>query len=305
MLLIIIALPEWGGLRIFDGSAITEGTVLKAFDGAYVFSNEPLVLDVPLIKAPLGGRIGFEQSKGWLLNIKISAGSLLNNISGIGMMVDANSSKDNYDYIRVPRMTNFIDLTFLHPEYFASEFARDVVPLQNNYEWEFEVNANTTAESIKLEWYQNGSLSSDMLIIYDVSANKVIDMFFDTEYNYAFSPQKQFRIIYGDKQYVANKLGEGQICLGQNYPNPAENFTTIPFSILGNEDVYNVEITITDLTGKIIAIPFEGNTLPGFHEVQWTNSDKRKELKPGIYLYTLRVNSPKTSKILHRKLILK
>ena len=58
------------------------------------------------------------------------------------MHPDALSSKDRYDEITVPRFFDYLEINFMHPEYPAPKFARDVVPTQDQFVWDFVVENN-------------------------------------------------------------------------------------------------------------------------------------------------------------------
>lgn len=97
--------------------------------------------------------------------------------------------------------------------------------------------------------------------------------FFETTYEYNSGGGTSYK----------NVLAEGKH-LGQNYPNPARDFTYIPFSLESNEQViskiYNVE-------GKIVQTVTTLQLNAGEHTLKLDVSD----LSPGIYFYELQTNS--------------
>ncbi len=68
--------------------------------------------------------------------------------------------------------------------------------------------------------------------------------------------------------------------LGQNYPNPARNSTTIPFSL---EAATDVSLALYDLAGRRVGTLFRGFAHAGTHEVRADVSS----LPPGVYVYRL------------------
>jgi hypothetical protein len=79
---------------------------------------------------------------------------------------------------------------------------------------------------------------------------------------------------------ATDDLVDNGLMLGQNHPNPFNQTTDIEFSIPENGFV---KLEIRDLAGRIVAIPYESNTLAGNHSVKYDASP----LNQGIYLYTL------------------
>jgi len=58
------------------------------------------------------------------------------------MNPDALLTKDDYDDVNPPRLFDFLEVNFDHPEYFLKRFSRDVVPTQFEYTWTFDVDSN-------------------------------------------------------------------------------------------------------------------------------------------------------------------
>ena len=77
-----------------------------------------------------------------------------------------------------------------------------------------------------------------------------------------------------------NVLG-GNTVLGQNYPNPFDAKTTIPFTIKTN---CRIILEIFSVDGKLIITLLNKNCLAGFY----TQSFNRKNLPSGIYYYQLK-----------------
>lgn len=70
--------------------------------------------------------------------------------------------------------------------------------------------------------------------------------------------------------------------LGQNYPNPGDGYTWIPFSLPATAEV---SLRLFDATGKVVKILLEETLESGIHEVKM---DVRS-LTDGMYFYQLRV----------------
>lgn len=87
--------------------------------------------------------------------------------------------------------------------------------------------------------------------------------------------------------------------LGQNYPNPFENETTITYIITETSDV---ELSIMNIMGQIVQSYEMPQQLTGIHNIKWNGrfSNGNKTL-PGIYFYRLKVNG----KVISSKRMLK
>lgn len=75
--------------------------------------------------------------------------------------------------------------------------------------------------------------------------------------------------------------------LGQNYPNPFSNATSIPYSLNQQSDA---SLTVYDVLGRRIAVLSAGLQLNGYHETRWDGKDMRGMNVPsGTYFYRLKV----------------
>ncbi len=70
--------------------------------------------------------------------------------------------------------------------------------------------------------------------------------------------------------------------LGQNFPNPFNPSTTIPYGLTGRS---HVELTVINLLGQAVAELVRGEQEAGYHEVRFGGVD----LPSGVYFYRLRV----------------
>ena len=83
-----------------------------------------------------------------------------------------------------------------------------------------------------------------------------------------------------DNRIDGIELAESSLMLGQNYPNPAQHSTTIPYSLDQTGDVI---LRISDLTGRKVLEETFKNQPAGEHQV---NLDLSK-LESGVYSYSL------------------
>jgi nitrite reductase/ring-hydroxylating ferredoxin subunit len=77
-----------------------------------------------------------------------------------------------------------------------------------------------------------------------------------------------------------NESGNDKLTLNQNYPNPFTGKTTISFT---TPERGVVSLTITDETGRQIAVPYSGTAEVGEHQIEFDGS----HLSSGIYFCRL------------------
>lgn len=280
-------------LRVFSGgTSLINTTTLNAFAGAYLKANEAITLEIPL-KSTTGGRLsGIDEFEaGWLLNMQIDAGVFSNTVSGFGMHPEAMSGNDRFDQIRAPRFANYIDATFDHPEYFMPDFSRDIVPEQEYFVWEFSVSSNIEHELRKLSWNKLQLGSNKNLILADKSNGNIIDMLSNNNYSYNNDNNRNFKIIYGNSDFLLSQFKHPSIFLGANYPNPFSIGTTIPYTIYGSEDEFKVKLTIYSVSGKLIKTLVNETKSSGIYTVSWDGTGPNSKPLSGIYIYSLDVET--------------
>ncbi len=95
----------------------------------------------------------------------------------------------------------------------------------------------------------------------------------------------------------------GNFLLSQNFPNPFNSFTYIPFEVPLISPEVHVEIEVYNLLGRRVAMAFSGEVFPGSRIIRWDGHDgSGVPLPTGVYFYRMRSDRRFTSK--SRKLVL-
>ncbi|MFO8087297.1 MAG: T9SS type A sorting domain-containing protein [Bacteroidales bacterium] len=92
---------------------------------------------------------------------------------------------------------------------------------------------------------------------------------------------------------VGNSVEENAIQIEDNFPNPCDESTTIPFWL---DDSGELTVLVTEITGKLI---YSEQTFkaPGKHRLLLNT----KDYKPGVYICSFRINDS----VLQRKILVK
>ncbi|MCB2206303.1 T9SS type A sorting domain-containing protein [bacterium] len=99
-----------------------------------------------------------------------------------------------------------------------------------------------------------------------------------------------FRVLINQQpNATASPPAAQSIWLGQNAPNPVCSITRIPFT---TETAGDVNLTVTDMLGRRVALPLEAYLPAGTHTVRFDAS----ALGPGTYIYQLRSNGYSTAR---------
>src|SRR5262249_51853835 len=154
-------------------------------------------------------------SENWKVNLQLDQGEHHYTLGGIGMHVDALVEKDSYDDHNPPRFQSFLEINFSHPGHVLGSFCRDIVPTQDQYEWNFTVNASE-AEPIVLRWDNLGMGNNDVgLYLYESKSASLVNMRHVN--SLPVSNGNEIQIFYGRRP---EDISPEVAVAGKVFPNP-------------------------------------------------------------------------------------
>jgi hypothetical protein len=308
-------LPEGlGNLRVFD-SEFKESDILQKFRGAFVFAEQDMVIQIPVLKnknanarIAAEGEDNFNLSSLWEVNFSLQSKEMNYRLGGAGMNPDAHMSKDRFDDITVPRFVKYLEMNYRHPEYFAPKFTKDIRPVDDSQTWDFTVESNLAPQVVTLDWRRFLSEKMDRnkrLILYDITHDKVVDILQAQKYVFQQDSLTQFKLFYGAQKYIDENLQAYQTVLAGNYPNPFKESTNLTLRLSAALESYQVRMMIYDLQGRQVAAIKDGLLEAGTHEFTWNGRDQSgRKLPAGIYLCKTEVASANGNRVFTHKLII-
>jgi hypothetical protein len=278
--------------------------IIEPFKGGFVQVDNDVTLKIPF-KGFSSGRISIPTSdlsdQNWEVPFTLSQQGLTYQVGMIGMNQEASVGKDNFDLPVVPRLGEYIDASFDHPEHFMKKFAQDVVPTSDDYAWKFNVASNLTGEAT-ISWNSESfGENNKELFLMDVNAQQLVDM--RTQIFYSFDPKtsNEFKIYFGEG--LEKKIKPSRVTLGRAIPNPTARTTTFAFSLPEKNAMVKVSLEVYDLMGKKVSTLVNGNFAPGFYSADWDTTLSNSI--DGMYICRLTVNSDQGQEILSEKIIVK
>ena len=132
---------------------------------------------------------------------------------------------------------------------------------------------------INLEGYKTGDAIDLRLYSAQTGEEMKVDMNLDnTEYGIGILSSGTVEVM--DMLAVPEEYH-----LTQNYPNPFNPTTTISFSIPSEG---HVQVSVYDITGRLITSLVDGNLSEGYHDVIWDGTDMfGSNVSAGLYIYSL------------------
>ncbi|HZY78611.1 MAG TPA: FG-GAP-like repeat-containing protein [Cyclobacteriaceae bacterium] len=267
----------------FSGGTYSNTGTLAAYEGGFVQVPADMTVSIPFMGQTTSSRMGQPEfgPDEWLLPIILKQGELTNTFGGVGMHSKASASFDELDDINGPRWFEFSEMNFKHPEHFAKEFARDVVPVASQYDWEFNVDSNLP-QTGTLTWdTESYSIEKD-IYLYDVATQTPINMRENNSYEFDPKVSRTFKIFYGNNALA--RIKPARVMLGAAYPNPTSKMTTIPFTVPDQKGNMRIRLEVFDMTGKSVGTLANGEFAPGFYRGEWQPMEGQSD---GLYFYRL------------------
>jgi hypothetical protein len=288
-----------GNLKTYD-KGFKETDVLPRYRGGFVFASQAITLSFPTLKnrSINGGRVEQEEITNplsdpiWEVKLSAMTGNITNEFAGFGMNPSAEILKDTYDDMTLPRFGKFLEVNFNRPAYFYPKFTKDIVPTQENFVWEFTVEANTAEKQTKLTW-ENGYFGSvKKIILYDQELQRFVDMSAVKQYVFTKTVEKyRFKIIFGSEKFVAENLQADKIVFN-NYPNPFGSETQFNFTLPLDFANSHVSIKVYNAMGQEVSHLASKSYAAGFHEIKWEGKDQNGNVLPkGLYICRLQIEN--------------
>ncbi len=269
---------------------------LPAFEGGLVINpNEgpPITLALPVGPvAPPSGRSEVITAKTdaehWSVPFTLSSADL-NTPGSVGMHPAAQSGFDHHDDFPPPRLTDFLEVSTSHPEFFLSAFSHDMVPPAPQHRWEWEVATGQGNREVTVRWNsaEVGRLQ-EPLVLLDPARARRIDMRTQNHYTFRTDAAGAYALemVYGSSDEFQSLKGAQ---VGKAYPNPAADQLSLPLWLPANE-TSRATLEVFDRTGRRVGTQTYDQLPPGYHTLVWRRNGA---LPAGLYLYRLRFGDGK------------
>lgn len=293
-------------IKNFNGTyAVT--TQLKAYEGGFVFNSgsNKVTVKFPITAAGAGGRMEGAlpsdiDADNWVAPISLTVGNLTSTLGGVGMNPQASESVDDFDDVTAPRFIDYVEMNFPHPEHFAKNLDRDIVPTADEHTWEFTVDSNLDGQA-SLSWDNTAfGEGGKELYLFDEALQELVDMRASDRYAFDKGVSTRFKVYYGTG--LEAKIKPSRVTLGKAYPNPTSGKSVIGFTLPENSGGYQVTVDVYDILGNKAATLVNGRYTAGFYSTEWDASDRAAD---GVYIYRLVVGGQNGSEAHAGKIILK
>ncbi|HRK54171.1 MAG TPA: T9SS type A sorting domain-containing protein [Cyclobacteriaceae bacterium] len=291
-------------VRVFRG-VVSDVDELQKFEGGFVknTSTSDILINIPVAKnGSINGRkrqtderlINSLDKPDWEIMFKLSSDKIEYDLGGLGMNTEASLGFDSYDDFNMPRFFEYLELKY-PKERVGMTYTKDVVPPSENYVWTFNVESNIKSKNISIQWDNSYFRTRKEIYLLDVMEHRIINMSEQNYYSFSFSPSREFKVVYGNHDFVTNELVPNRLVLHDPYPNPFNESISIEYAI-PRDFSQHAEIQIYNILGeKVFSTIIK--EIEGIGKQTWDAS----KFSTGLYIVKLKYgNQVETKKLLKR-----
>jgi hypothetical protein len=285
-------------LYSYDGSFNSGTQTLEPYQG-YYFDNDtdpPLtVLRIPFdpVINNLPKQVIINEYN-WKIGITLQHNEIIDKNCYLAVKADAKPGLDKNEFC-LPRAPGLIPAVFFYrPQWDEAypSFANDVRPLfeEEIEEWDFQVQIPSPAPST-LSFSGLEDIPAQFAVFLINNSNTACINLREKD-AYDFTPQAEvssFSVVVGKEYLVHERLKNvipNDFSLSQNFPNPFNPGTTIPFALPSRS---RITINVYNIMGQKVKTLVNGTMDAGKHQVSWDGKDERGiKVSSGLYIYQMK-----------------
>lgn len=193
-------------------------------------------------------------------------------------------AKEDFDYFdnfNSPRFINYLEIKY-PKKHVGMTYTKDIVPAADEYIWSFNVESNLQVQETSLKWDHDYTSGGKQLYLLDVQTHQITNMLTETSYQFDRSVSKEFRVVYGDSEFVKDALVPVHPVLYDPYPNPFTDRLVVEYALPVGSASHTASLSIYDSNGnRLTAI--ELPAVEGSNTWTWESPPQAS----GLYLVRL------------------
>ncbi|MBI1769594.1 MAG: VCBS repeat-containing protein [Bacteroidetes bacterium] len=291
-------------IRTFRG-LIENVDVIKPLEGGFVkfLGTNSTAITIPVAKnASIQGRKSFDDKSlnsfdqsSWEIFFDVKNGNTEYSLGGIGMHPEAKEGFDYHDDFNSPRFFDYLEVVF-PKKYLGMTFTKDVVPTSENYVWHFAIESDVKDDLVTVRWDNSYFGTTKMIYLVDLTTLRIVNMSTEDHYDFLKSVSKNFKVVFGDAEFVKQEITPLRPVLFDPYPNPFSNNVFIEFAVPNETPSRGGAIEIINSMGQLVSyFPLPGQS--GYGVWQWESEDH----SAGMYFIRLKVGDQYVMKKLLKK----
>jgi len=241
-------------------------------------------------------------SKGWTMKVRGSGNNYSDQKNKIGRISNASNTMDEYDLPEPPNIGNYISIFSQQSDEFSTynQLSSDIRAL-NDFPQEWDIHMMTKNESgnIKLTFIGEGEIVDEEIWLLDIQEKDFVQIPFFEPFEYVIKSYTEkypvrLKVISGPGSSIPSLIETifkelpGEFSIGNNYPNPFNSKTSIPYTV---SRPTKVQMIVYDLNGKEIIRLIDEIKDMGDYIVTWSGvNSSGYPVSSGVYFVTLKMD---------------
>jgi hypothetical protein len=256
-------------------------------------NNDMRLSIVPAEKDIVAAKLVAHSEFDWKIQIKVESDQGYDGNNSLGVYRNATEQRDIYDNIEPPMLWDSVSGYFSHADWddFSGHYTSDIRgDIGRGAVWDFSVGHNLRNTRVKLEFDGVDSLPVEYSAhVISLDSYGKIDLRKEDVYEFESNGNQRFKIVIGEEDFIKDemeKISPHRADLAENYPNPFNASTIIPFQL---SDRGYVSLDIYNIAGQLVHSLIRGEKDPGVYEVQWDGRNQGGQpVGSGVYFSVLK-----------------
>ena len=293
------------GSGSLEGWMDTVVTVMSPWAGYTIYNHDEYTREIELrplrsVRAQMARVL--DQTK-WSLEVDVQSGNYIDGKNTFGVSTGAMDGKDNLDSPEPPVFDKYLSLysVLINAKGKKQKITSDFRGVSDSLQvWDLVLDSKVDQDIATMNLSMMGDIGTSVVWFIDMQNGQAHDLSqtSNSTFSIDLGPNQlsnKYKLVYGDEEEAGVLVRDivalipKEFSLGNNYPNPFNPLTTIPFTI---SKPGLVVINIYDLNGRLVRRVVNKHLGTGHYSRIWDGKNSQGiPVSSGVYYYGLQTKT--------------
>ena len=293
------------GSGSLEGWMDTVVTVMNPWAGYTIYNHDEYTREIELrplrsVRAQMARVL--DQTK-WSLEVDVQSGNYIDGKNTFGVSAGAMDGKDNLDSPEPPVFDKYLSLysVLINAKGKKQKITSDFRGVSDSLQvWDLVLDSKVDQDIATMNLSMMGDIGTSVVWFIDMQNGQAHDLSqtSNSTFSIDLGPNQlsnKYKLVYGDEDEAGALVRDivalipKEFSLGNNYPNPFNPSTTIPFTI---SKPGLVVINIYDLNGRLVRMVVNKHLETGHYSRIWDGKNSQGiPVSSGVYYYGLQTKT--------------
>ena len=293
------------GSGSLEGWMDTVVTVMNPWAGYTIYNHDEYTREIELrplrsVRAQMARVL--DQTK-WSLEVDVQSGNYIDGKNTFGVSAGAMDGKDNLDSPEPPVFDKYLSLysVLINAKGKKQKITSDFRGVSDSLQvWDLVLDSKVDQDIATMNLSMMGDIGTSVVWFIDMQNGQAHDLSqtSNSTFSIDLGPDQlsnKYKLVYGDEDEAGALVRDivalipNEFSLGNNYPNPFNPSTTIPFTI---SKPGLVVINIYDLNGRLVRMVVNEHLETGHYSRIWDGKNSQGiPVSSGVYYYGLQTKT--------------